>query len=143
MATPLRVLIDLNIVLDAIGGRGQFAAASTEVLALANAGHIEGWVAAHTLTTFYYVSSKYLSRDVAHIQLTELVQFLKVAPVDGRVIELALALPYKDFEDAVQMMAAVRANLDCIVTRDQTGFKAGPLPALSPAQFLSMIGTDS
>lgn len=143
MATPLRVLIDLNVILDAIGRREPFAAASTEVLALANTGHIEGWVAAHTLTTFYYVSSKYLSHNAAHVQLTELLQFLKVAVVDARVIELALALPYKDFEDAVQMMAAVRAELDCIVTRDQTGFKTGPLPALLPVQLLSMIGTDS
>lgn len=141
--TRLRVLIDVNVILDAINGREPFAATSAEVLALANAKHIEGWVAAHSLTTFYYLSSKYLSRDVAHVQLTELLQFLKVAAVDARVIELALALPYKDFEDAVQMMAAVRAELDCIVTRDATGFRTGPLPAMSPAQLLAMMGTGS
>lgn len=140
---PLRVLIDLNIILDAIGGREPFAALSAEVLSVASAGHIEGWVAAHSLTTFYYLSARHNSRDIAHTQLTDLRQFLNVAAVDAHVIDLALALPYKDFEDAVQMMAGVRAGAQYVVTRDATGFKAGPLPALSPAELLLLVSSGS
>lgn len=139
MATPLPVLIDLNIILDAVGEREPFTAASTEVLAAAEHGHIEGFVAAHSVTTFHYLTSRYISPAVAHAQVVDLLQFLTIATVDARVIEKALALSSKDFEDAVQMMAAVYANCAYVVTRDRDGFKAGPLPAVSPAELLALI----
>lgn len=52
MATPLRVLIDLNIILDAVGGREPFSEASSEIMVAAEIGAIDGYVAAHSLTTF-------------------------------------------------------------------------------------------
>lgn len=139
MATPLPVLIDLNIMLDVVGGREPFKVASSEVLAAAEVGVIEGFVAAHAITSFHDLASKYLSPAVAHIRLNDLLQFLRVAAVDARVIEGALALPYKDFEDAVQMMAAVQAGCAYVVTRDREGFKMGPLPAISPGELLALI----
>lgn len=139
MATPLRVLIDLNIILDAVGGREPFSEASSEIMVAAEIGAIDGYVAAHSLTTFYYLSSKYRSPAIARAQLTDIVQFLGIAAVDARVIEQALALSSKDFEDAVQMMAGVHAGAEYIVTRDLTGFKAGPLPAILPGELLALI----
>lgn len=139
MATPLPVLIDLNIILDVVGGREPFKAASSEVLAAAELGVIEGFIAAHGITTFHYLASKHLSPTVAHIRLSDLLQFFKVAAVDVRVINGAMALPYKDFEDAVQMMAAVQAGCVYVVTRDREGFKMGPLPAISPGELLALI----
>lgn len=139
MATPLRVLIDLNIILDAVGGREPFSAASSEIMVAAEIGAIEGFVAAHSVTTFYYLSSKYRSPAIARVQLTDIVQILKVAAVDDRVIEQALTLPYKDYEDAVQMMAGVHAGVEYVVSRDLAGFKAGPLPVISPGELLALI----
>jgi hypothetical protein len=71
--------------------------------------------------------------------MTELLQFLSVAAVDQTVVEQSLNLPYKDFEDAVQMMAAVRSGADYLITRNVRDFKAGPLPALTPAEFLALL----
>lgn len=67
------------------------------------------------------------------------MQFLGIAAVDARVIEQALALSSRDFEDAVQMMAGVHAGVEYVVTRDLTGFKAGPLPAILPGELLALI----
>jgi hypothetical protein len=64
---------------------------------------------------------------------------LSVAAVDQSVIEQALNLPYPDFEDAVQMMAAARSDLQYVVTRDVRDFSAGPLPALQPAELLALV----
>jgi hypothetical protein len=140
MATPLPVLIDLNIILDVFGSREPFYEASSEVLAAAEVGLVEGYVAAHTVTTFFYIASKYRSPAVVHSQLIDLLQFLKVATVDMTVVKQALALPYRDFEDAVQMMAGVYAGAEYVVTRNLSDFKVGPLPALSPGELLTLIG---
>jgi predicted nucleic acid-binding protein len=55
------------------------------------------------------------------------------------MLEQALALPYRDLEDAVQMAAAQQAGADCLVTQDRSGYTAGPLPALAPAELLALL----
>lgn len=140
MNKPVSVLFDLNIVLDMLQRREPHYADSASVLAQAERGAIKGWLAAHSWTTLFYLYVKDQTADQARVHLTELLQFLSVAPVDQTVIEQALNLPYTDFEDAVQMMAAIRAGADYLLTRNIRDFKAGPLPVLQPAELLALIG---
>ena len=58
------------------------------------------------------------------------------------MIEQALNLPYADFEDAVQMMAAVGAQVDYLVTRNVVDYKSGPLPVLQPGDLIAMLAHD-
>jgi hypothetical protein len=60
-------------------------------------------------------------------------------PARHATVEQALNLPYGDFEDAVQMMAAVQAGAQHLVTRDVQDYKIGPLPALQPAELLALL----
>ena len=139
MAEPLKVLIDLNLILDVLQRREPFYINSARVLACAETGLIEGLVAAHTVTTLFYLIAKDQSADQARVILTNLLQFLSIAKVDQTTIEQALNLPYQDFEDAVQMMAAVQAEAQYLVTRNIEDYKAGPLPALRPAELLALL----
>jgi predicted nucleic acid-binding protein len=139
MAAKLSVLVDLDIILDVLQRREPFYATSARVLARAETGRIEGWVAAHSLTTLFYLLARHRSAEQARVTLGELLSFLLVAAVDQAVIEQALALPYRDFEDAVQMMAAVRAGAQYLVTRNVRDYRAGPLPALQPAELLALV----
>lgn len=134
-----RILIDLNVLVDALNRREPFFEASANVLAMVETGRIDGWIAAHSVTTLFYLIAKDTSRDMARVHLLNLLRFLKIAPVDYRTIEQALALPYRDFEDAVQMIAGVHAGVECVVTRDPADFKSGPLPTLSPIEMLALI----
>jgi predicted nucleic acid-binding protein len=139
MATKLSVLIDVDVILDVLQRREPFFATSVRVLACAETGIVEGWVAAHSLTTLFYLLAKYQSADRARVTLGELLNFLSVAAVDQMVIEQALRLPYRDFEDAVQMMAAVRTGVQYLVTRNVQDYESGPLPAIQPAELLPLV----
>jgi predicted nucleic acid-binding protein len=139
MAEPFKVLIDLNLILDVLQKREPFYTTSARVLAYAETGQIDGVVAAHTMTTLFYLIAKDQSADQARVILTNLLQFLSIAMVDQTIIEQALNLPYKDFEDAVQMMSAVQAGAQYLVTRNIRDYKAGPLPALQPAELLALV----
>jgi predicted nucleic acid-binding protein len=139
MARKPKVLIDLNLILDVLQKREPFYAASARALACAETGLVEGVVAAHTVTTLFYLVAKDQSAERARIALTELLQFLSVASVGHATIEQALNLPYGDFEDAVQMMAAVQAGAQYLVTRNVQDYRAGPLPALQPAELLALL----
>ncbi len=143
MVRKLGILIDLNIILDTLQKREPFYANSARVLAHAETGLVEGFVAAHSLTTLFYLVAKDQSADQARVILTQLLQFLAVAAVDQSTIRQALNLPYRDFEDAVQMMAAVQAGARYLVTRNVRDYKAGPLPALLPSELLALIQTHS
>jgi predicted nucleic acid-binding protein len=139
MATRHRVLVDLNLILDVLQQREPFYLLSARVLAAAETGLIEGYVAAHTLTTLFYLIAKDQSPETARVSLTELLQFLAVAAVDQDTIEQALTLPYKDFEDAVQMTSAVQVGAKYLVTRDVRDYKAGPLAVVQPAELLALL----
>ena len=141
MDEPISVLVDLNVVLDMLQRREPHYADSAAVLAHAERGTVRGWLAAHSWTTLFYLYARDQASDQARVYLTDLLQFLSVAPVDQAVIEQALNLPYTDFEDAVQMMLAVRAGADYLLTRNVQDFKAGPLPVLQPAELLALIGS--
>ena len=139
MAAKIRVLLDLNVILDTLQRRETHFLNSARVLAYAETGQIDGFVAAHSWTTLFYLYAKDQSTNQAHVKLTELLQFLSVATVDQNIIEQSLNLPYQDFEDAVQMMAAVQAGADFLVTRNIRDFKEGPLPVLQPSELLALL----
>jgi len=131
MPDGCRALLDINVILDVLQRRQPFYDDSAAVLAAAETGRLTGLVAAHSVTTLFYLMAKYGSPDAARVHT--------VAPVDGHVLEQALALPYRDLEDAVQMAAARQAGADYLVTRDRAGYAAGPLPALAPAELLALL----
>jgi len=139
MAIALKVLLDLNVILDVLQRRQPFFEFSARVLALAETGVIEGSVSAHSITTLFYLYAKTQSDDEARVAIADLLRFLSVASVGQRTIEQALALPYKDFEDAVQMVAAIHAGAEYVVTRNIADLKMGPLPAILPAELLALL----
>ncbi len=140
MDTRPRVLIDVNVVLDVLQRREPHYMLSAQLLARAELGLVEGALAAHTWTTLYYLVSRGGSSEQARTTLSDLLKFLAVAPVDQAVMQDALSLPYRDLEDAVQMAAAVHYGAQYVVTRNVQDYVAGPLPALSPAEFLALLG---
>lgn len=139
MAGQIKVLIDLNVILDVLQKRRPHFTDSAAVLAYAEQGITAGLVAAHSWTTLFYLYAKDQSPELARVRLTDLLQFLSVAAVDQTVIEQALNLPYRDFEDAVQMMAAIRSGARYLVTRNVSDYKAGPLPVIQPAELRALL----
>jgi predicted nucleic acid-binding protein len=139
MPDGCRALLDINVILDVLRRRQPFYEDSAAMLAAAETGRLTGLVAAHSVTTLFSLLAKFGSPDTARVNTIELLSVLEVAPVDGHVLEQALALPYRDLEDAVQMAAARQAGADYLVTRDRAGYAAGPLPALAPAELLALL----
>jgi hypothetical protein len=113
--------------------------ASARVLASAETGRIKAWMAAHSATTLFYLLAADRSAEQARVAISELLRILSVAAVDQRVIERALTLPYRDFENAVQMVAALESGAQYVVTRNVQDYRAGPLPVLQPAELLILL----
>jgi predicted nucleic acid-binding protein len=139
MASKLSVLIDLNVILDVLQKREPYFKASAGILAIAETGQVHASVAAHSITTLFYLIQKDKSAAEAKATLTNLLQFIDIATVDQNTIEQALNLEYRDFEDAVQMISAVQSKVNFLITRNVKDYQPALLPVMQPVDFLGTL----
>lgn len=134
-----RVLLDTNVVLDLLANREPFAEDAAAAVAAIEAGSLEGYIAAHTVTTLHFLLSKHLGKAKARRVLTDVLQILSVASVDEDRLRQALGMNWPDFEDAVQAACAEKVGANYLVTRDKKGFKRSAVEPLSPPELLAVI----
>jgi predicted nucleic acid-binding protein len=127
-----RILFDTNVVLDVLLDRQPYVEASSAAWAAVETGRSEGMLAAHAVTTIYYLVRKELGNIKARRIISAILRVFGVATVDSAVVQEALQLPFSDFEDAVTAAAARLAGCECIVTRDPKGFRGSPVRSLTP-----------
>jgi len=127
-----RVLFDTNVVLDVLLDRQPYVEASASAWAAVETGASEGMLAAHALTTIYYLVRKERGDAQARRIVSAILRVFRVAAVDEAVVQEALRLGFSDFEDAVTAAAARLAGCECIVTRDPKGFRGSQIRALTP-----------
>ena len=65
----MRLFIDTNVVLDVLTDREPWFKDSAAVLTLLDDPGFEGLVAAHTVTTLFYLASKHLGRKLSLIHI--------------------------------------------------------------------------
>ena len=119
--------------------REPFYETSASLLAAVETGRVQGYVAVHSLTTLFYLIQKGKSSAQARAMITNLLQFIEVAPVDQSTLEQALNLDFRNFEDAVQMISAVQCKADCLVTRNTRDYQPALLPVMQPVDFLGTL----
>lgn len=134
------VLVDLNVVLDVLQKREPHFPSSARVWAAVETGTIRGFLAAHSVTTLFYLLQRRLSQAAAAAVIEDLLAVFAIAPVDESILRLALSYRYKDLEDAVQMAAAVRCGADYLITRNPKDFSPGAVTVLQPAELAAILG---
>ena len=130
----MRVLIDTNIVLDFLQEREPFVENAARLFERIDAGEIEGFIAATTITNIYYIVRRAAGMVIAQDAITQVLTDLNICAVDRDILEQALALNFQDFEDAVQYACAVVQNVDAIVTRDVSGFMSAEISVVLPEE---------
>ncbi len=134
-----RVLLDLNILLDVLLDRHPHSESSLALWAAALRAEIQILFPAHGVTTVFYVTARARGTAFARTAVTELLAVASIAPVDEATLRRALALGWRDFEDAVCAAAAEAAACDLLVTRDTGGFEGSPVLAVDPVTALSLL----
>jgi predicted nucleic acid-binding protein len=132
----VRLFFDVNVVLDVLAAREPHLRASARVLAEVERGRAKGFVAAHGVTTIYYLLAKHLNRRRARAAVVQLLGLVRAAPVDHEVLLQALSLGWDDFEDAVQAAAALKAKATHLITRNPRDFAGLAMPVLTPEEFV-------
>ena len=136
----MKVLVDINVVIDVLERHPAFFDDSYAVLRLVAEDEIDGFVAAGSIADIYYILRKSgMTSDQVRTTLIRLTQVIDLCDTTAADVNEALALNMPDVEDAVLAACAKRMRADAIVTRDLHDFAASPIPALSPAQLLDHL----
>jgi predicted nucleic acid-binding protein len=139
-ARPTAVLLDTNILLDLLLAREPWAAEAARLLDTIAAGRVRGYVASHALTTVYYLVARARDAAVARTAVADLLALLTVVPLEGADFLRALTVPTADYEDAVQVAAALRAGADLLVTRNPRDFPDAPIALAAAGDVLARLG---
>jgi len=115
----MNVLIDTNVILDDILDRAPLAEAARKISQLATVDMIQGYITANSLTDIFYIVSKNRNEATARKIIRNLLLVFSVVSVDGDDCQDAIDLPMSDFEDALVVVCAEKANLDYIITNDR------------------------
>jgi len=140
---PLRLLVDLNIVLDVVLKREPWYRDAVTLLDALSRGAAEGYVASHAIATLYFLVNRANGRVAAVTAVTDILSICKVAPMGTPDFQRALALGFADFEAAVQVAAALQTGCAYIVTRNAKDFKGSPVPVRTAGELLSLLAPPS
>ncbi|HEY0780885.1 MAG TPA: PIN domain-containing protein [Thermoanaerobaculia bacterium] len=133
----MKLLIDLNVLLDVFQRREPFYAASAAVLSLIAAGRATGHVPGHAVTTLHYLVKRYRGTDEANRVVDWMLASMEIVPQERAHLLRARSLAFSDFEDAVVASAAEAAGCERIVTRNVVDLSASPVLAVTPEELLA------
>lgn len=137
------VLIDSDVILDALSNRQPFAKDSIQILTLCETKQIHGCITPVILSNLYYllrkigVSNSLILENFRNL-LTNIL--FDVVPMDKKSIMTAIDSEFNDFEDALQNFSAENhADISVIITRNTKDFKRSNLSIMTPKEFLGTI----
>lgn len=139
----MRVLVDTNVVLDVVLARKSWVAEATDLLDRIARRELEGFVAAHAVTTVFYVVERERDRRTALTAIGDLLSVVEVAEVGSGDFQRALTFGLRDFEDAVQAAACLRVGADFLVTRNAKDYKGSPVSVKAPGELLALLAATS
>jgi predicted nucleic acid-binding protein len=133
----MKLLLDLNVLLDVVQRREAFYFASATVLSKVIGDEHSGCVPGHAITTLYYIVERFAGKERADTLVDLLLAHFEIVPQDKSQFARARTLAMPDFEDAVLAAAAESARCDLIVTRNVADFGGSPVRPITPEEFLA------
>ncbi|MBI2433111.1 MAG: PIN domain-containing protein [Candidatus Hydrogenedentes bacterium] len=132
----MKVMVDLNVLVDVFQRREPFYSHSALVLRKIERGTWSGFIPAHAVTTVHYLISRVRTSAEANAAIDKLLMLVNVVPETKETFLHARVLGFRDFEDSVVSISASEMNCDYIVTRNTADFRDSVVPALEPSQLL-------
>lgn len=132
----MNLLIDTDILLDIALKRIPFFEDSVKIINLIESKKFNGFIAWHTLSNFYYLIVHGSGKNKAKDFIKDLLEFVYVAETKTDDAKKAVQMKVPDFEDALQISAALVYNADFIITRNVRHYKNSTMTALTPETFL-------
>ena len=140
----MKILVDTNIIIDALTGREPYREAAEQIFLLAANQTEDMYITASSATDIYYLIRKHLhNTDQAKKTMSKLYELFDILDVTSNDCQQALSLEIKDYEDAVISNCANRNQMDYIVTRNIKDYEFSKIRAILPDELLKLVSCDN
>jgi len=133
------VLLDTDVLIDIALDRTPHAEAATQLLEDLENRRGKGFVAWHSLSNFYYLVSPTKGTSQTRDYLNDLIRFIDIAPTTRESFHAACQMPMKDFEDAMQVAAAIACGADVIATRNLRDYTRASMKVATPMTLIKEL----
>lgn len=136
----MKVILDNNVVIDALRPNPDFEADAKKVFRLIWQDKITPYICANSLTDIFYILQKVQGAEKAKGTIANLITAINVIPLTVSDCTNALALPMNDFEDALIAVCAQKVKADYIISRDRKFINAGTeVKVITPRQLIEKM----
>lgn len=134
------VFVDTNILIDLLADRPPFSKFAIQLFDQAEKKKVKLFTSSHAYATTHYLLKKHIGEKELRVLLFSLLDYVDLIAIDSAIIKKSLLSSHKDFEDAIQIIAASSVlNLDFIVTRNLKDFKDADITVLPPDEALGYL----
>ncbi|MDO9130766.1 MAG: PIN domain-containing protein, partial [Anaerolineales bacterium] len=88
---------------------------------------------------YYVARSSKRDKATARRLAATVLEVFQICPLSVAELRAAVPSPVSDYEDAVQVIQSLAAQVDVIVTRDVKDFANAPIRAITPAEFVKVL----
>ncbi len=135
----MRILLDINIVLDVLLKRMPFVHDSSRLWQAADDGAFDACISSFSLPTIHYICQKQAGGVAADTAVDICLEAFEIAPLYRECIVAARQIPGDDFEDNLQVACALTDFIQGILTRNPRDFLHAPIRVYSPAELLGVL----
>jgi hypothetical protein len=132
------VLCDVDFFLDIFLQREPYYAPAAKLFTKIEQKKVEAYISALSYPVLFNLLSEEIGPAKAALTLAKLRILFKVAPIDEKVLDRALASDFKDFEDAVEYYVLIQSPAVCLISRNKSGYLNKKIPIHSPEEFLAL-----
>ncbi|PIR43337.1 hypothetical protein COV24_03150 [candidate division WWE3 bacterium CG10_big_fil_rev_8_21_14_0_10_32_10] len=138
----MKIFVDNDVILDVLLKRESFEY-SRELLTLIEQKQVKAFTSPIIFTNSFYIITKVKNKSKAWAALKKIRLLFNVSNVTEKIVDLALASDFLDFEDAIQYYAALEQKVDYIVIRNKKHFISKQVPIITPAEYVALINTNN
>lgn len=131
------IFVDTDICIDLLSGRKPFNAVAERLFSFADLGKISLCVSSLSFSHIDYILKSQYKRTDSRFILAKFKTLVTVLDVNEKIIDLAIASDFDDFEDAIQYNTAIENNLKILLTRNLEDYKKAIIQVMNPETYLS------
>jgi predicted nucleic acid-binding protein len=135
----MRVLLDTNVILDALLRRPPWHEAAVAIIEATEQHRLTCAATTLSVANLFYIGRRLVGLAKARSGMETCLKVFEIVSVDRATSDAALLLPGSDFEDNIHIAAAAAGGMDAIVTRDSVGFAQSPVRVLTPNELLASL----
>ena len=139
----MKIFLDTNILIDWAEVREPFFENADNIFCLCNNKNVDGVVSTLSIANLFYILRKKFNSNERENIYNFINGVFEITELDNTLLQKAVKdRKFKDFEDRLQLECALKKDCDYIITRNIKDFEKSEIKALTPDEFLNMIGKD-